>query len=47
MNTWVSIGVPYSEDIDDGRIFYYFEDEEEFERAKLESEEFEFQILDR
>jgi hypothetical protein len=46
MQTLVSVGKPWSEDEDDPRVFFYFADEAEFERAKLDSDEFEFQIVD-
>ena len=41
----VGIGLEIDQFFDD-RVYFYFEDEAEFERAKLPSDEFSFQITE-
>jgi hypothetical protein len=43
--TTVAIDTKWTEGEDDDGIFFYFHNENEFEQAKLDNDEFEFRIV--
>jgi hypothetical protein len=43
--TTVAIDAEWTEGEDDDGIFFYFHNENEFEQAKLDNDEFEFRIV--
>jgi|TARA_B110000459_G_scaffold106871_1_gene118659 translation elongation factor P/translation initiation factor 5A len=43
--TTVAIDKEWTEGEDDDNVFFYFSDEQEFEQAKLNKDEFEFRIV--
>ena len=44
--TWVVVNKDWTEEDDDGKVFFYFSTEEEFERAKLRDNDLEFWIVE-
>jgi hypothetical protein len=42
----VAIDAEWTEGEDDDGIFFYFHNEQEFEQAKLDNDEFEFKIVE-
>ena len=43
--TTVAIAANWVEGEDDDNVFFYFSNEQEFEQAKLDNDEFEFRIV--
>lgn len=45
-STWVVVNKNWTEEEDDGNVFFYFSTEEEFEMAKLKDNDLEFWIVE-